>query len=408
MLKYLLLLLFFLLPFFVVAQISDNYSENTRVTDTTDKTDLIDIARSLWHVKNKRTIDTARRKFYFSILPVSSSVSGPGKMLITSTTAGFYLGSARTTYLSNITFAPYLNFKGRYGLPIRSNIWLKNNMFNIQGDTRLMVYPQYTWGLGGGQPDDKKFLVDYKYVRFYQSAVKRITPYLFVGIGYNLDYYFDVDNDNGTGITFKQFTQYDYGTQANQSSFSSGPSFNLLYDSRTNALNPLPGWYGNFIYRLNYQAWGSNDNWRSLYLDVRKYYSLSNSGRKKNMLAFWTYYWTTLTRRSPYLNLPSIGWEPNQRSGRGIEQNRYRGESLLYFETEYRRDLTDDGLFGFVVFANVNSASQSSTRQLKYWNPAAGAGLRIKFNKKSDTNICIDYGISKNYSSISVNLGEAF
>jgi len=37
-----------------------------------------------------------------------------------------------------------------------------------------------------------------------------------------------------------------------------------------------------------------------------------------------------------------------------------------------------------------------------------GAGLRIKFNKKSDTNICIDYGFSRAFSSVTVGLGEAF
>jgi hypothetical protein len=108
------------------------------------------------------------------------------------------------------------------------------------------------------------------------------------------------------------------------------------------------------------------------------------------------------------LNLPSIGNDPYQRSGRGIEQNRYRGESLFYLETEYRCDITDNGLFGFVAFANVNSASQPNSRQFRYFNPAGGAGLRIKFNKKTDTNIGIDYGLSKGYSSISINLGETF
>jgi len=126
------------------------------------------------------------------------------------------------------------------------------------------------------------------------------------------------------------------------------------------------------------------------------------------MLALWAYYWTTLSQGTPYLNLPTIGMDPYQRSGRGIEQNRYRGESLVYFETEYRCDITADGLFGFVAFANVNAASQVDNRKLTYWNPAAGAGLRVKFNKKSGTNIGFDYGRSHNYSAFMVNLGEAF
>jgi len=100
--------------------------------------------------------------------------------------------------------------------------------------------------------------------------------------------------------------------------------------------------------------------------------------------------------------------DPYNRSGRGIEQNRYRGNGLIYFESEYRRGITSNGLLGFVVFANVNSASQPGGYRFEYLNPAAGTGLRIKFNKKSDTNICIDYGFSKGYSGLILALGEAF
>jgi hypothetical protein len=268
-----------------------------------------------------------------------------------------------------------------------------------------LVYPQYTWSLGGGQPESDKFLVSYSYFRFYQSALKRVTPYFFVGVGYDLDYYLDVESVNNT--TLGNFSHYKYGTSNDQNFISSGPTVDLLYDTRKNSLNPLPGAYANFIYRYNADVVGSNNNWQSIYADFRKYISITNSG-PKNILAFWTYYWSTLNSGAPYLNLPAIGMDPYQRSGRGIQQNRYRGKRLIYFESEYRRDITPDGLFGFVVFANINSASQPKTNTFEYWNPAAGTGLRIKFNKKSDTNICVDYGFSRNYSSVVVALGEAF
>jgi hypothetical protein len=388
------------------AQTDSSYAKYRNI-DTVDKRDLIDIARSIVHIPSRKISADENKKIYFSFLPVSSSGATDGKMLITSTTAGFYLGDRRRTYLSSINFTPYLNFKGRYGLPIRSNIWLRDNNFNIVGDTRMLVYPQYTWGLGGGQPSTNKFLVDYKYVRFYQSALKRITPYFFAGIGYYLDYYIDVESDNSRNITLRRFTNYQFGTEPNKNSFSSGPTVNLLYDTRNNSINPLPGWYVNVVYRNSLKRLGSVDNWQSLYLDVRKYHSLTNAPRK-NMLAFWFYYWTSLTPGTPYLNLPSIGMDPYQRSGRGIEQNRYRGEGLIYLETEYRYDLTQNGLLGFIAFANVNSASQPNSHTFRHFNPAAGAGLRVKFNKKSDTNIGIDYGRSRDYSSIRINLGETF
>jgi hypothetical protein len=143
------------------------------------------------------------------------------------------------------------------------------------------------------------------------------------------------------------------------------------------------------------------------YVDLRKYVSLTTS-KEQNVLAFWTYYWTVFNKGVPYLNLPGIGWDPYQRSGRGIEQNRDRGKSLIYFESEYRRDITTNGFLGFVIFANLNSVTEPNTGKFTYRHPAAGTGLRIKFNKKSGTNIAIDYGFSQNYSAIKLGLGEAF
>ena len=235
--------------------------------------------------------------------------------------------------------------------------------------------------------------------------MKRIKPYFYAGLGYDLDYYQDIDSDGD--VSLHSFTGYKYGTTKDQNVFSSGATFNLLYDTRKNSINPLPGAYANIIYRVNSKVLGSNTNWSSLYIDLRKYISLTNSG-PKNVLAFWSYFWTSLTPGTPYLNLPSLGWEPSQRSGRGFVQNRYRGDRLAYFETEYRRDITRNGLLGFVLFANVNSVTEPNTHDFVYWHPAAGSGLRIKFNKKSGTNIAIDYGVSKNFSSINLNLGETF
>jgi hypothetical protein len=376
------------------------------VVDTTGQRDLIDIGTKLFKFKT-RPYHPEKKQIYFSILPLSTSVPGGSKALVTSTTAGFYLGNRKTTYLSSITFAPYLNLKGAYGLPVHSSIWTPDNIYNIQGDTRFLVYPQYTWGIGGKRKEDERLLVNSNYVRFYQSVLRRIKPYFYVGFGYNLDYYSSINTNNNTNTTtLKDFTEYQYGTTGGNS-FSSGLTLNAVYDTRQNSINPIPGIYGNFIYRHNASFMGSNDNSQSVYLDFRKYISLSNSGRK-NVLAMWSYYWTTISTGTPFLNLPGIGNDPYQHSGRGIEQNRYRGESLLYFEAEYRRDITNNGLFGFVVFTNFNTASEPNTRLFSYINPAAGGGLRIKFNKRSDTNVAIDYGFSKGYNGIIIGLGEAF
>ena len=376
------------------------------IRDTAEQKDLADLFKSTFHIKPKTKPPSGKRTVYYSFLPVGASVPGGGQALVTSTTAAFYLGDAKKTSLSSITFSPYITFNGRFGYTFKSNLWLNENKWDVIGDTRFLFYPQYTWGLGGKTKEDHKVLVDYKYIRFYQTFLRRIRPYFLAGFGYHIDNHIDVETLNDT-IGLRKFTRYPFGTNDNETYLSTGLSLNVLYDSRKNAINPFPGYYANLVYRFNPGFMGSKNNWHSLYLDVRKYISFSK--RHQDQLALWSFYWTALNSHVPYLDLPSIGWDPyQQHSGRGFDQNRYRGKGLLYFESEYRRDITSDGLLGFVVFANVHSVTERYTNRFTYLHVGKGVGLRIKFNKGSRTNFAFDYSFSKHYNGIAINLGETF
>ena len=375
------------------------------VKDTSGQKDIIKVLLDFTHIHIKKPPRVKGRRVYYSLLPVGTTVPGGGTALVTTTQAGFYLGDRNNTYLSNVTFSPSTNFRGAFNFPFRSNIWSPGNQWNFEGDVRYSYFPQNTWGLGGNQAESNKLLLNYSYVRLYFNALKKIEPYLFAGIGYNLDYHISIHSEVDS-LDLEKFTGYHYGTGDHGNSFSSGITFNLLYDSRRNSINPMPGFYYNIVYRLNPKFLGSDDWWNSLYADVRKYVPLSHKGQ--NVLAFWTYLWTTLGSTAPYLDLPATGWDAEQRSGRGFYNRRYTGRNLLYFETEYRKDITANGLFGFVVFANLNSVAEPGTHRFSYIHPAAGTGLRIKFNKNSGTNIGIDFGVSKGYKAVYISLGEAF
>jgi hypothetical protein len=321
-------------------------------------------------------------------------------------TAGFYLGNKTGTSRSTVSFSPYITFNGRYGYSFHSTIWTKNNKWVIPGDIRTLYYPQYTWGLGDNTRQNEKMKISYKYIRVYQTFFRQIKPSFLIGIGYLMDHHFDIDTNNDS-ISLERFTGYHYGT-TNEKSFSSGLSLNAVYDERQNPAGRSRGMYANVAWRINPSFLGSNATWQSLYVDTRRYISFSRS--QENVLALWAFYWTTLSNAVPFLDLPSIGWDPyQQRSGRGINQNRYRGKGLTYFEAEYRRDITRDGLLGFVLFTNMNTISQPfnddgySASHIAY-----GGGIRIKFNKESKTKLAIDYGRSTGYSGVSINLGETF
>jgi hypothetical protein len=259
--------------------------------------------------------------------------------------------------------------------------------------------------LGTSHTDDEKEWVNYKYIRFYQALLKKVSPHLFLGLGYDLDYHFNIGSDSG--VNLQTFTGYAYGLSGN--SLSSGITLNLLYDTRNRNTYPFPGTFLNVVYRLNPGFLGNMNSWQSVFVDIRKYLPLNKPTRpnQQNILTFWSFLWWNFNNTTPYLDLPSTGWDEYNRSARGFDQNRYRGKALYYFETEYRRDITKNGLFGFVIFSNINTVSGSGT-MFKSWHPAGGTGLRIKLSKASNSNFGIDYAFSKGYRTILFNFSETF
>lgn len=381
----------------------DVHLSHAQAQDSIPQVDIVELTIKAFKIDLKgKTRDN--RKVYFSLFPTQSGVPGGGRAIVTSFNAAFYVGEKSNTRISTVYFVPYITFVGKYGFLIRPSIWLPKNTWNLAGDYRFLIYPQYSWGLQGESSSDEQTLIDNSYIRFYQTALKRIGTHWGVGLGYMLDHHYNISEEmNGT--TEGHLINYPTGQESTTT--SSGLVFPLAYDSRINPINPQGGAYALLNYRFNAPALGSDHEWHSLYWDNRKYFSFSKT--RKNILALRGYYWTVLSGQVPYLDLPSIGWDLGIiPSGRGIQQGRYRSNALLYFESEYRFNITANGLFGGVLFSNVTSASEYGTQNFQSWHPAIGTGLRVKFNKYSRTNILMDIAFSKGYTGLYLNIGEAF
>ena len=371
-----------------------------------EQVDLIDIGRSILLKHPGKRIDSATKKagkVYGSLLPSAEYTLQTAFAVNLTANAAFFTGERTEDNISNI----YLNLtytqNKQLQVPLEANIWTKDNRYNIITDWRYAKYPQDTYGLGGKTIADSGYLIDFSYARFYQTVLKTIGKDMYVGLGYNLDYYWnvrEVDPPPGRVTDFQK-----YGLH--RTSLSSGVTFNFLFDSRRNAINPEPGSYLNVIYRPNFTFLGSDNNWQTLLIDGRKYLHLP--GDSKNTLAFWTFDWFTLQGDPPYLLLPSTASDTYVNMGRGYIQGRFRSKNLLYGESEYRFGLTRNGLLGGVVFLNAQSFSEPSTGRFEVINPGWGGGIRIKLNKFSHTNIALDYGFGLHGSKgIFANLGEVF
>ena len=123
-------------------------------------------------------------------------------------------------------------------------------------------------------------------------------------------------------------------------------------------------------------------------------------------MVYRAFYWSTFDDKPHYLDLPSIGWDSDGRTGRGFKRNRFRSNALLYFETEYRTDISKNVFFWYSFFTNISSVSKLDTIDLI--NGIRQLELVCVLNGKNNSNFALDFSVSKNDWSLRLDLVENF
>jgi len=362
--------------------------------------DLADIFYRTFKINAKKGPDSALEKagkLFFSFAPALGYTLEGGPIAVATVNASFYTQTPDSTNLSVFTFGGEYSLHNQVLVPIISNIWTKDNKYDWLGDWRYYSYHAETYGLGTDNFLSREDATYYSYVRIYQEVLRHFSSNYYIGLGYNFDGHYNISNNS-------DITDYQQYNEGLTKTISSGPIIHLMYDSRTNINNPKDALYASLIYRTNFTSLGSDQNWRYVLVEVRKYISLS----PHDVLAFWT--WNEFTwGTAPYFDLPANQWDTYSNTGRGFIQGFYRGTNLVYLEAEYRFGITRNGLLGGVIFSNAGSATQWPSNKFEYVAPGNGVGMRIKFNKYSDVNLCIDYAVGINGShGFFFNLGEVF
>jgi len=378
------------------------YGSRSAIIDSSSQRDMIDIIKRIFDKNSSSSKRDISQKACFSIVPYGGYTLSTGFTVDVTGNVGFYTSSNHHENFSVITADVGYDSENQKTFLTRSEIWLPGNNYKVVSDLRWERYPTDTYGLGTFTTFATDNAIDFYYLRVYETLLRKLGNDYYAGIGYNLDNHYDITQQGNLNGTVSDFTKYGQTTE----STSSGINLDFLFDNRKNQLNPLGGSYLSIVYRQNLTALGSNTNWQELQLDARKYIRLSPTSN--NVLAFWGMA-TFTTGNVPYLDLPSTGGDMYNNSGRGYAVGRFRGRDMLYIESEYRFGITRNGLLGAVVFANAESFTEYPSNTFQKIAPAAGTGLRLKLNKYSNTNICIDYGVGVGGShGFFVNLGELF
>jgi Omp85 superfamily domain len=368
--------------------------------------DLIDVGGQILKAKWLTKHDTISKKsgrVYFSGAPSLGYSLTSNLAAIFVGDFAFFTSEVDDQKISIVYLDVLYTQKNQFVFRVQNNLWTKNNTFNIVSDWRYYWYPQKTYGLGIQSRLDDAVDQTYSYLRFHQSILKSFKPNWYAGAGVAIDHHYSITQENGSQQLNDEIARYGIGNQ----STSSGFLFHLLYDSRVNSINPWGGAYANFVYRPNFTFLGSDGAWQMVQVDLRRYVPFPK--KSQNILALWSYNWFSFGGNAPYLDLPATAWDASSNIGRGYIQGRFRSKNLVYLESEYRFRISRSGLFGGVVFANAQSVTEWPSNNFNAIAVGAGAGMRIKFNKHSRTNVCIDYAFGQGGSQgIFVNLGEVF
>jgi outer membrane protein assembly factor BamA len=393
---------FLLLPCFASGQ-----ENSSRVEITFLQQDIKD-----WIAKLRSKPPKPEKGSFLLIVPFISS----------NPTAGFIVGAGLTytfkaskndQYLSLISSAASYSTKGLVSVNFKTNAYIFHERLFLNGDWRYLVNGETTYGLGtaktnksildiNGYPTSTDSLAQplkYHQLRFYEIGSWKVFKYFYAGVGFQYDRYYDIIDDRlekgDTGASFHY--QYSINHHFDPKDYTvSGVSLNLLFDSRDNQVNAYRGQYANVNYLFNLTGLGSTQNSNILLTEYRCFLPLDRR-KQRHILGFWLYGSFVTYGTAPYLALPALGYDKQQRTGRGYTFGQFRGQDLLYGETEYRFPISKNtGILGGVAFLNATTTSdqENNVKVMDYLRLGYGAGLRIMLDKTSRTRLDIDAGLS--------------
>ncbi|MGZ5189514.1 MAG: BamA/TamA family outer membrane protein [Flavisolibacter sp.] len=357
--------------------------------------DVGDVLRKLFNKKP----DTTKSKKQSNVALLPSLGYNPSFGFVFGAKASVIrqFGQKENTDLSTFGLEASYSTKGIITAQARHNVFTAGDKWNLQGNWQLSKFIITDYSIGTGNKNyltnsDSAFPIQFHHIRFAEKLYRKIGKHLYAGGGVSFNIRYKIEDEKLDSLPSTPHYRYSLRNGFDPKKYSANALLvGMAYNTREHPLRSYGGMYADFMLGFSQKWLGSTKNAIQLILDIRKYISLSNKN-PEHVLAFWHLGSYLLDGRVPYLALPATGYDLYNRSGRGYTIGRFKGLSFSYFESEYRFPITRNKLFSGVAFMNVQTASDDLGKNLfQYWDPAAGIGLRILFQKQSRSTVCIDY-----------------
>lgn len=259
------------------------------------------------------------------------------------------------------------------------------------GQNAWMRFPENYWGIGFRTPSQNELQYDAHRLDLKNALYRKLLKNWHLGL---IQQFQDL---RFRGILKNEVSPAAGDLKPNR---SSGIGLGLLFDTRSNLLNPRHGEKFLSVNLItNTRFLGGTSNWQSLEADCRLYQKLG----KKSLLAF-----QILTQNRwgevPFRMTSALGGPMIMR---GYYFGRYRDHHLWAGQTEFRQNFGK--WIGMTLFGSIGQVYRNGKDLSSGPASALGLGFRIKVAPKDNTNMRFDFALTDlGTTGFYVSFGEAF
>jgi Omp85 superfamily domain len=289
------------------------------------------------------------------------------------------------------SYADYTQNK-QFSIENDYQLFLNQGKVYLKGQLDYFNFPEVFYDIGNNSSLENKMLVEYKFLKFYHKTMFEAKKKHYIGA--ILDYQNQWDlSQKIMSIEGTRMVKGYNGFKA------AGVGAIYLIDKRDNILNPEKGEYVELSGMAYENKWIGEYSFYNLTADIRKYYTFKN-----NLVLNLNFYASLNFGEVPLKHMPYLG---GARFLRGYYAGRYRDNHCMLLQYEFRFPVYKR--IGLALFGGTGEVASDlekfSVNGLHY---NYGFGLRYKIDKKENTNLRLDYGITKDQTGLYIVFAEAF
>ncbi|WP_338769221.1 hypothetical protein WAF17_09395 [Bernardetia sp. ABR2-2B] len=296
--------------------------------------------------------------------------------------------STRTSNAGNMIA---YTLRNQFIIGSRYTIFTNHENYMIRGNSRYSKFLQSYFGIGISSRKEDEEIIDYQNIRSSNILYKKIFGQFFLGVGFRYRNIWNIKYNKEGLIDMEKPFGY-------KGSVAIGWQLGAILDSRDNILNCFKGVFYNFRY-VNHQKIGGSIPFRTLQMDMRHYFKLSE---RNDILAFQAF-GIFNSQTTPLLELAPLGGNELMR---GYIQGRFIDNNVIATQAEYRFPILEP--IGMVIFGSIgqvyNSVSELNLSNLK---TGYGAGIRFQLSKAERLNLRFDIAKGDNLNFY-FGVAEAF